>query len=290
MMNPVSTPRLGRTRRNERFGTFAERFPVLFESRGRIQKAAKILAVLDRFPGVDAAQSTLLEVGASTGIMAGEFARACHRVVAFDMDHVALRAGAERAQQDIHLADRMSFLVGDGCRMPVGDEAVDIVVCNQVYEHVDDQQGLLNEIYRVLRPGGICYFGIGTRHVFIEGHYRLPFLSWLPPRLADIYIKLRGANLVYDVKLLSYRRLKKLVRRFSVFDYTVDIINRPDAYAAGDVMERLRWLSRVPFGVLKLGRPLLPVHVWVLQKPSPSDPRKTMLIRKNEETSWKRQA
>ena len=212
-MSPSSTPEVGRTRRNEGLGTFAERFPILFESTGRKQKAAKILAVLRHFAGLEVERSTILEVGSSTGIMAGAFARVCARVVAFDLDCVALRSGADRARSDRRISAKMSFVIGDACRMPVADKAVEIVVCNHVYEHVDDGNSLMNEIYRVLRPGGICYFGAGTRHVIIEGHYKLPFLSWLPPRLADIYVKLQGADLDYDVKLLSYRRLKKLVHR-----------------------------------------------------------------------------
>jgi SAM-dependent methyltransferase len=275
----ISTSRgVGRTRCNEGLGTFSERFPVLFQSAGRRHKAAKILAVLRRQLGPALDHATMLEVGSSTCIMAAEFARVCRRVVAFDTDPVALRAGVELAQNDGDVTEKMEFLVGDGTRMPIVDRAVDIVICNQVYEHVDDQPGLMNEIFRVLRPGGVCYFGIGTRHVVIEGHYKLPFLSWIPPRLADIYVKLRGQDLRYDVTLLSYRNLKKLVCRFTVFDYTVEVIRRPAAYAAEDVMQGFTWLSRVGFAVLKRWRPVLPVHVWVLQKPPTEKPGKTVIV------------
>jgi SAM-dependent methyltransferase len=278
---PVSAPAkqtVGRTRRNEGLGTFAERFPILFESAGRLHKAAKITAVLRHFLGGALDESSILEVGASTGIMAAEFARVCRRVVAFDVDAVALRAGAHRAGDDPEIADKMTFLVGDGCNMPVADDSIDIVICNQVYEHVDDHEQLMNEIFRALRPGGVCYFGIGTRHVIIEGHYKLPFLSWLPPRLADLYVKLRGRELEYDVTLLSYRQLRKLVRRFSVFDYTVEIIKRPQAYAAGDVMRKLQLLSSLPFGFYRRLRWGLPVHVWVLQKPPVGETPRSVII------------
>ncbi len=263
----VESPEVGRTRRNEDQGTFVERFPILFEPAGRIQKAAKIIAVLRDFLGEQLQDSTLLEVGSSTGIMAGEFAHVVRQVIAFDMDHVALRAGAARAAADPVAAPRMVSLVGDGCKMPVAENSVDIVICNQVYEHVDNHTGLIDEIYRVLRPGGVCYFGIGTRHVLLEGHYKLPFLSWFTPKIADWYVKLRGADLIYDVTLLSYRNLRKLVRRFVVHDYTIDIICRPAAYAAEDVMKNKQFLSRIGRGILARLRPVLPVHVWLLQKP-----------------------
>jgi len=273
-----SHPPVDRTRRNEDLGTFAERFPILFEPTGRLQKAAKIVAVLRHFSGAKIADATLLEVGASTGIMAAEFAGICRRVIACDVDVVALRAGAERVRPDGDRARKMSFVVGDGCNLPAADNSVDVVVCNQVYEHVDNHRELMNEIFRVLRPGGICYFGIGTRHVIIEGHYKLPFLSWLPARLADVYVKLRGRDLDYDVTLLSYRNLKRLVRRFSVFDYTVEIIKNPQAYAADDIMGNMRWLSRFPFGFFRRLRPVLPVHVWVLQKPAQGESPRNVVV------------
>ena len=267
-MPPVTTTSsaLDRTRRNEKLGTFAERFPILFEPTGRLQKAAKIIAVLRDAYGDGLATATLLEVGASTGIMTAAFAEVCNRVVAFDLDRVALHAGAELTGGIPAAAQRVRLLVGDGCSMPVAGDAVDVVVCNHVYEHVEDARALMDEIHRVLRPGGVCYFGIGTRHVLVEGHYKLPFLSWLPPHLADVYIRLGGRNLAYDVKLLSYRNLRKLVRRFIICDYTLKIIRRPDEYAALDVLGGRRWLARVPIRVLKAVRPFLPVQVWILRK------------------------
>ena len=100
----------------------------------------------------------------------------------------------------------------------------------------------------------------------------------VPDGSADIYVKLRGRDLRYDVALLSYRNLKKLVREFTIFDYTVDIIRRPAAYAAGDVMRDFTWLSRMGFAVLKRLRPVLPVHVWVLQKSPAEEPGKTVIV------------
>lgn len=38
--------------------------------------------------------------------------------------------------------------------LPVGDASVDVVLCNQVLEHVDDPALALRELYRVVAPGG----------------------------------------------------------------------------------------------------------------------------------------
>ena len=42
----------------------------------------------------------------------------------------------------------------------LSDESFDVIICNHVLEHVDDCRVALNEIYRILKPGGsfICSF------------------------------------------------------------------------------------------------------------------------------------
>ena len=255
------------TRVNDAAGTFSERFPILFDPDGRLQKAEKIVAVLYDYWGRQARLKTVVDVGCSTGIMTRRFAAAFHRVIGLDTDHVGVNNGARLAIQAGLPPERLQFCGADGCRIPLATDSVDAVICNQVYEHVDDQEGLMAEIHRVLRPGGLCYFGIGTRHVLIEGHYKLPFLSWLPHRVADLYMRLAGKRARYDVRLLSYRNLRKLVRRFGVIDYTISIIRQPELYAESHQSAIRRWVQRWPIWSLEALLPLVPVHVWVLVKP-----------------------
>ena len=257
------------TRVNDSAGTFSERFPVLFDPDGRLQKAEKIVAVVYDYWGRQARSKTVVDVGCSTGIMTRRFAAAFHRVIGLDTDHVGIGNGARLAVQAGITPEKLQFCGADGCRIPLANDSVDAVICNHVYEHVDDQQGLMAEILRILRPGGLCYFGLGTRHVLIEGHYKLPFLSWLPHSLVDFYMRLAGKRARYDVLLLSYRNLKTLVRRFSVIDYTMDIIKRPEMYAEIHQSPLRRWVQRWPAWLLEFVLPLIPIHVWVLVKPGP---------------------
>lgn len=47
------------------------------------------------------------------------------------------------------------FHTFDGERLPFGDAEFDLVWCKQVLEHVENPQGLLAEVTRVLQPGGV---------------------------------------------------------------------------------------------------------------------------------------
>lgn len=51
----------------------------------------------------------------------------------------------------------------------------DLVVNNQVLEHVDDLDATLAEIYRVMKPGGLLLSIFPSRDVFREGHIGIPF-------------------------------------------------------------------------------------------------------------------
>jgi uncharacterized protein YbaR (Trm112 family)/SAM-dependent methyltransferase len=58
-------------------------------------------------------------------------------------------------------------LVGDGHRLPFGDDSLDGVICTGVLEHVQDAEAVTREIWRVIRPGGLAYISVP----FIQGFH-----------------------------------------------------------------------------------------------------------------------
>jgi SAM-dependent methyltransferase len=250
-----------RTRANESYGSFSERFPVLYDIPQREKKALKVLAVCRHFSPRPLSELTCLDLGSSTGIMTERFADEFKRVIALDIDRDGLFAGKRNNRKS-----NIDYLCSDGAELPLADNSVDVVICNQIYEHVDNQSGLLMEIYRTMKDSGFCYFGAGNRYVLIEGHYFLPFLSWLPHRLADIYMKLAGKKGIYDVKLLSLRKLRRLTDKFWRHDYTGLIFEVPDAFYADDVVEPDNIISRLPKWAFGLVYPFFPAWVWVLTR------------------------
>jgi len=62
--------------------------------------------------------------------------------------------------------------------IPFDDASFDVVVTNQVLEHVSDLDLSLREIARVLKPGGQLLALFPDRTVWREGHCGIPFLHW----------------------------------------------------------------------------------------------------------------
>ena len=65
-----------------------------------------------------------------------------------------------------------------GDAIPFADEFFDVVVSNQVFEHVPDLNIALAEISRVLKPGGVLLALFPDASCWREGHCGLPFLHW----------------------------------------------------------------------------------------------------------------
>jgi SAM-dependent methyltransferase len=76
----------------------------------------------------------------------------------------------------------------------------DLVISNQVLEHVEDLDAVLHEIHRVLKPGGVFLCLFPTKDSIREGHCGLPFIHWFPKhsRLRYFYaLALRRMGLGY---------------------------------------------------------------------------------------------
>jgi SAM-dependent methyltransferase len=60
-------------------------------------------------------------------------------------------------------------------RLPFEDASFDLVTNNQVMEHVEDLDGALREIHRVLKPDGRVLSIFPSADVWREGHIGIPF-------------------------------------------------------------------------------------------------------------------
>lgn len=169
---------------------------------GRKLKARTILAVLD--PELPPGLLDLLEVGTGSGVMAQHFAEVTPtRFKVRSVDVVDLRiesAGYE-------------FTLVEGVELPFPDASFDVVVSNHVVEHVGDRDSQcrhLKEVARVLRSDGIAYLATPSRWALVEPHFKLPLLSWLPPRLSDVYVRKLRRGDHYDCRPLGPIALSRL--------------------------------------------------------------------------------
>ena len=69
--------------------------------------------------------------------------------------------------------------IRDG-RLDFAGASFDLVVNNQVMEHVADLDAVLKEFHRILKPDGGVLSIFPSRDVFREGHIGIPFSHWFP--------------------------------------------------------------------------------------------------------------
>lgn len=100
----------------------------------------------------------LLDIGCGAGYHVRHLARKAKRVVAIDVDRVALTVARRRVR-----SSRVVFLHYDGVSLPFADGSFDAVTLLDVLEHVSDRAGLVAEIARVLRPGGVWTVSVPYR-------------------------------------------------------------------------------------------------------------------------------
>ncbi|MFV0462268.1 MAG: class I SAM-dependent methyltransferase [Nostocoides sp.] len=238
---------------------YSELMDTMLDEHSRRAKAAKIIAVLGHalgrsgdspLAGLDA-----LDVGCSAGFIADSLAAAGAATIGVDIDQPGLAKARDR------FGDRVDFRFGRGEALPLADGSVDIAVFNHIYEHVVDPEAVVADVYRVLRPGGVLYAGLGHKWQVLEPHYKLPFLSWLPRPAADRYMKLTGRGDSYYERYYTPRGLRRLLAAYDLWDYTLPVLAQAEAFAGDDVVPGI--VGHLPLPVLTALRPAAPTYVWV---------------------------
>lgn len=228
----------------------------MLNEESRRQKAAKIISVLQHFLGRETLDGLkALDIGCSTGFISDELDKAGAKVTGLDIDEPGLEGARER------FGKRIEFICAGGEDIPAPPQSFDIVIFNHIYEHVVDADAVMTDIKRVLRPDGVVYLGLGNRLGIIEPHYKLPFLSWLPKRAADRYIRATGKAPTYYETFRTRPNLRRMCAGLNVWDYTYTVLTQSRMFAADDMIPRR--LSSAPAWLWRSLAPIIPTFIWV---------------------------
>ena len=81
--------------------------------------------------------------------------------IGLDMDKKSLKKAEEGYAYFRTLSQAgADFLIGTAYSIPLPDNSVDIVICSEVLEHLHEYNDAINEIHRVLKPGGKFYASV----------------------------------------------------------------------------------------------------------------------------------
>ncbi|MFZ3151869.1 MAG: class I SAM-dependent methyltransferase [Anaerolineaceae bacterium] len=160
-------------------------------------------------------------------------------------------------------------ICGAGEALPLPAESIDLVFSHEVLEHVQDDAAAIQEMVRVLKPGGrivlFCPnrgYPFETHGVYWRGKYRFGnifFVNYLPRRWRDklaphvqIYTRANLSDLFagLPVKLITKRTI------FGAYDNIIERKPRFGRFLRGF----LQWLEKTPLQRLGLS------HFWVVEK------------------------
>jgi len=189
-----------------------DRYRTMLDTRGARARdfARQILATCRPHLPADREHLDVLDVGSGYGHTAVELARTCRRVVGIEPS-TELVAFARALKADCG-TDNLEFRQ-QGIDELTDRSCYDLVVLDNVFEHLPDQPLALEKIAACLRPGGVAFILVPNKLWPVEVHYHLPFLSYLPLRLANAYLRLSGRGRDYrDASYApTYRRLRRLL-------------------------------------------------------------------------------
>ena len=163
----------------------------------------------------------ILEIGPGLGTDHAQFARAGGQMFALDLTAAHLEHTRRRFAVE-GLVTRITR--GDAEALPFGDRSFDVVYSFGVIHHTPRMQAAIDEVRRVLRPGGLAVVGLYHKHsAFYWIHTMLLrglMLGGLLRRgyrrlLSEIEYRSPGSDAVPLVQVVTRGQCRELFDRFS---------------------------------------------------------------------------
>jgi ubiquinone/menaquinone biosynthesis C-methylase UbiE len=133
------------------------------------------LAVIEEVMGKLPPRASLLDFGCGAGDEVMEWRSSGFDAIGCDVQHYS---DSDECKA-LYAQGALRSIQFDPYRIPFDDATFDIVVSNQVFEHVNDYPSAIQEIQRVLKPGGLSLHVFPPRWKPIEAHVYVPFAGVL---------------------------------------------------------------------------------------------------------------
>jgi len=228
-----------------------------------------IVNALKRYCNLNKNKSVLdIGFGSTNGIITQEIAKNASKTIGVEIDELEVRIANKLNKQS-----NCFFYKGDGRYMQqFKDKSFDIIVCTSVVEHIPQKVDLFfSEMERVLKKGGQIYITQDNKFIIREPHYNLLFLSWLPKKLADLYVRIRQKGKSYEIKYLTYSQLNNYFKKNKLKPKNVTINLVKNSKKLGYESNRLirtiaKTLDPFPKSIKKLLNYFTPVWIIILKK------------------------
>lgn len=173
----------------------------------------------------------VLCIGDGGGIDAIEFARHDAIVDVIDMSQKAVALTKQHAKE-AGVQERLHATVGDACQIPFGHSAFDVVYSFGVIHHIPEVNRAVDEIARVLKPGGLFMGMVYHRDSLLYAYSILARAQreGITPDEAMRRYSERNPGCPHSVAYTRQELLQLLAPRFAKLDMEVryDVIDLPN--------------------------------------------------------------
>lgn len=231
--------------------------------KNRDKKAQAIFYTLRQHRRAEAGE-TWIDIGCGSGGIAATLAPHVGRVIGIDPESWARWSGYREdfPNLEFHIGsykDISKFLEPG---------SADVVICNQVYEHVDDPIALLQAIRSALKHDGICYFAGPNLLWPIEPHVFWPLVHWLPRKTAQNIMRRLGSRRADSLDAYSWS-YNKLISAFKEVELTyMSAIQLRLAASLENASRKKssRLVNLLPKSLFRWLTPIAPGFVFILSK------------------------
>lgn len=167
----------------------------------------------------------VLDVGCGNGYVLSRYARAGAVVTGVDITSTAIDLTRKRFEIE-NLAGQFQEI--DGAALPFPDNSFDVVCSMGVLHHIADPKPIVQEMWRVLKPGGRLIVMLYNRHSW-KNLVLLRVRRWFDPQFAG---KTHQEALNYNdgpgcplARVYSEREARALLAEFSNLEFTKTLLS-----------------------------------------------------------------
>ncbi len=159
----------------------------------KLRKDADWRSLVQAYTSVVKPTDTVLEIGSSTLDRTKDLSSRCKKLIGIELMPERLPVGFENVEYRLgdwqHLSD------------VIERESIDVAVSSHVIEHVPDDLAAINELYEVLRPGGVAIINTPNRKRLVravievfQGERQFPFWEHVREYTEEDLISLIGRS------------------------------------------------------------------------------------------------